>query len=374
MNKKLKTMSLIITAIILGLVIWVLLFINLSPQFGGSLSKQQQEFYAKSKNYKDGKFINQSNINLDMSISDIGKSLVKYINPPKGTQPEKTVQVQKIDSLNLTQHNEKTQLFWFGHSTFLIQINNVNILIDPMFGDVPAPHPLLGGNRFSKELPIEIEQLPNIDAVLISHDHYDHLDYESIQKLKHKVGMFYTPLGVGIHLEAWEIEKERIIELDWWEEIKFSSLAFKCTPAQHFSGRGLTDRANTLWCSWIIQSATENIFFSGDSGYGPHFKEIGEKYGPFDFAMLECGQYNEMWSEIHMFPEETVQAAIDLKAKKIMPIHWGAFKLAIHKWTDPIERISIKAKELNVNLFIPEIGASILLDTAIVKENKNWWR
>ena len=162
--------------------------------------------------------------------------------------------------------------------------------------------------------------------------------------------------------------------MDWWEEIKFSSLTFKCTPAQHFSGRGLTDRANTLWCSWIIQSATENIFFSGDSGYGPHFKEIGEKYGPFDFAMLECGQYNEMWSEIHMFPEETVQAAIDLKAKKIMPIHWGAFKLAIHKWTDPIERISIKAKELNVNLFIPEIGASIILDTAIVKENTNWWK
>ena len=374
MIKKLKTMSFIIIAIILGLVIGVYLFINFSPQFGGSISKAQQKIYAKSENNKAGKFINKSNINLDMSVSDIGKMLIKSLNPPKGTKPEKAIQVQKIDSLNLTQHNEKTQLFWFGHSTFLIQMNNVNILIDPMFGDVPAPHPLLGGNRFSKELPIEIEQLPNIDAVLISHDHYDHLDYESIQKLKHKVGIFYTPLGVGIHLEAWGIEKERIIELDWWEEIKFSSLAFKCTPAQHFSGRGLTDRANTLWCSWIIQSATENIFFSGDSGYGPHFKEIGEKYGPFDFAMLECGQYNEMWSEIHMFPEETVQAAIDLKAKKIMPIHWGAFKLAIHKWTDPIERISVKAKELNVNLFIPEIGASILLDTAIVKENTNWWK
>ena len=374
MNKRLKTMSLIIIATILGLVIVVYLFINFSPQFGGSISKDQQKIYAKSENNKAGKFINQSNINLDMSVSDIGKMLIKLLNPPKGTKPEKAIQVQKIDSLNLTQHNEKTQLFWFGHSTFLMQINKVNILIDPMFGDVPAPHPLLGGNRFSKELPIEIEQLPNIDAVLISHDHYDHLDYESIQKLKHKVGMFYTPLGVGIHLEAWGIEKERIIELDWWEEIKFSSLTFKCTPAQHFSGRGLTDRAKTLWCSWIIQSATENIFFSGDSGYGPHFKEIGEKYGPFDFAMLECGQYNEMWSEIHMFPEQTVQAAIDLKAKKIMPIHWGAFKLAIHKWTDPIERISIKAKELNVNLFIPEIGASIILDTTIVKENTNWWK
>ena len=373
MNKKLKTLSLIIIAIILALVIGVLLFINISPQFGGSLSKQQQEIYTKSKNYKDGKFINQGNINLDMSISDIGKSLVKYINPPKGTQPKETIQVQKIDSLNLAQHNGKTRLIWFGHSTFLVQINNTNILIDPMFGDVPAPHPSLGGNRFSKELPIEIEQLPNIDAVLISHDHYDHLDYESIQRLKSKVGMFYTPLGVGIHLEAWGIEKERIIELDWWEEIKYSNLTFKCTPAQHFSGRGLTDRANTLWCSWVIQSETENIFFSGDSGYGAHFKEIGEKYGPFDFAMLECGQYNEMWSEIHMFPEETVQAAIDIKAKQIMPIHWGAFKLAIHKWTDPVERIAMKAKELNVNLRIPEIGETILLDTAVINKNTNWW-
>jgi L-ascorbate metabolism protein UlaG (beta-lactamase superfamily) len=242
-----------------------------------------------------------------------------------------------------------------------------------MFGKVPAPHPTLGNNRFSKELPIEVEKLPLIDAVLISHDHYDHLDYGSIKKLKEKVKMFYTPLGVGAHLHEWGIEKERIVELDWWQETTFDSLIFRCTPAQHFSGRGLNDRANTLWSSWIIQSEHDNIFFSGDSGYGPHFKEIGDKYGPFDFAMMECGQYNELWPEIHMFPEETAQAGIDVQAKLIMPIHWGAFKLGMHPWTEPVERISKKADELGIEMIIPKIGEPIeFYNSSGIKST--WWQ
>ncbi len=188
-----------------------------------------------------------------------------------------------------------------------------------MFGNVPTPHPMLGGNSFSRALPIEIEKLSSIDAVLLSHDHYDHLDYGSVTKLKDKVKMFYAPLGVGVHLQEWGVEKERIVELDCWQEVTLD-LVFKCTPAQHFSGRGLI-RNGSLWSSWIINSGKENIFFSGDSGYGPHFKEIGDKYGPFDFAMMECGQYNEMRPDIHMFPEQTAQASLDIKAGRFMPIH-----------------------------------------------------
>jgi len=184
--------------------------------------------------------------------------------------------------------------------------------------------------------------------------------------------MFYTPLGVGVHLLKWGVTKEQIIELDWWQETTFEGLSFKCTPAQHFSGRGLSDRTKTLWSSWIIQSATENIFFSGDSGYADHFKEIGEKYGPFDFAMIECGQYNELWPDVHMFPEETAQAGLDIRAKTIMPIHWGAFKLAMHTWTDPVERVIKKAKELNVTIVIPKIGESIYIKEIDAK-NDPWW-
>ncbi|WP_211333205.1 MBL fold metallo-hydrolase [Maribacter vaceletii] len=359
-----------ITLIVIG--IGITLFVNLSPEFGGSPSKEQKEKFAASSNYKKGTFINLGDVKMNMNFSNFTKMLKLYFSPQPNTIPKKDITVQKIDSVAIVDYKEQTRLVWFGHSTFLLQMNTKNILIDPMFGKVPAPHPLLGNNRFSKELPIEIEKLPKIDAVILSHDHYDHLDYGSIQKLKGKVSHFYTPLGVGAHLQAWGIPKENITELDWWQENTLDDLKLVCTPAQHFSGRGLNDRGTTLWSSWVIQSSTENIFFSGDSGYGPHFKEIGTKYGPFDIGLLECGQYNKLWSEIHMMPEETAQAGIDIKAKTIMPIHWGAFKLAMHSWTDPVERILNKANELKINTIVPQIGEPIYL-----KENpKNslWWK
>lgn len=364
-------MGLYIIGLLILASIGIILFVNLSPEFGGKSSKEQKESYKESNNYKEGKFVNIRAINMDMSLKDMGKAMTGMMRKTPNTTPNKPIPVEKIDAASFESPQDSTQLYWFGHSTFLIQIGNKNILIDPMFGDVPAPHPMLGTKRFSKELPIEIAQLPNIDAVLLSHDHYDHLDYASIQKLKGKVDKFYTPLGLSAHLVKWGIEKDKILELDWWQETNFQDLIFKCTPAQHFSGRKFS-RNETLWCSWVIQSATDNLFFSGDSGYGPHFKEIGEKHGPFDFAMLECGQYNELWPDVHMFPEQTVQAGIDLRAKQFMPIHWGAFKIAMHTWTDPIERVSKKANELNITLVTPKIGEPInLRETEL--PNSQWW-
>jgi len=373
-KKKIIRVSYIILSLITLLIITVVLFINLSPQFGGLASKQQQELFSKSKHYKDGKFLNNGGVKIEMSLKDSFKAMWILFKSNSKAEPNKNIAVQKVDSISIANYNSKTRFIWFGHSTFLLQTKGKNLLIDPMFGDVPAPNPLLGNKRFSNELPIEIEKLPSIDAVLITHDHYDHLDYESIQKLKDKVKLFFTPLGIGIHLLKWGVEKERIIELDWWEEIKFDDLTIRCTPAQHFSGRGISDREKTLWCSWIIQSDDENLFFSGDSGYASHFKEIGEQYGPFDFAFMECGQYNNLWPLVHMFPEETAQAGLDIKAKKMMPIHWGAFKLASHSWTEPVERISKKAKELNVDLVIPKIGEIIEIGLNDSEEIYPWWR
>ncbi|WP_299780959.1 MBL fold metallo-hydrolase [uncultured Formosa sp.] len=360
----------------LGLLILVLgtfLFLNMSPEFGGKQTAEREKKFALTKHYVDGKFINNGNIDLKMGVKDFGKSLVQYFNAPKGTAPSHPIQVEIIIPSDLQNYTGKTRLFWFGHSAFLLQINSKNILIDPMFGDVPAPHPMLGTKRFSDRLPITIEDLPTIDAVIISHDHYDHLDYGSITKLKEKVNAFYTPLGVGAHLESWGVSKDIIHELDWWEAIAFQDLKFVCTPAQHFSGRGLSDKGKTLWSSWIINSEKDHIFFSGDSGYGSHFKEIGEKYGPFDFAMIECGQYNTLWHEIHMYPEETVQAAIDIKAKQMMPIHWGAFKLAMHEWTEPVERLVQAAKKQHLELVTPRIGAPIIIENTS-KTSMQWWK
>lgn len=349
----------------------------MSPEFGGKHEPSDKSRYEQSGNYKDGKFVNLTPTSMDMGFVDMMKTLKDFVVGVPNSQPYFELPIEKVDSLALTQNTAKTQLIWFGHSAFLLQLDGLNILIDPMFGSVPAPHPWLGKKRYSKELPIEIEKLPTIDLIIFSHDHYDHLDYGSIQKLKGKTKKFYVPLGVGIHLKKWGVAPESIQELNWWDEIKHENLVLAFTPARHFSGRGLTNRFSTLWGSWVIKGTKDNIYFSGDSGYGSHFKEIGEKYGPFDFAMMECGQYNEKWSQIHMMPEETAQAAIDVNTKVMMPIHWGAFTLALHSWTDPVERVTKKATELGMPTLVPIIGSSIQLDSLLAEraneKRMKWW-
>lgn len=367
-------MLVIILSLIGFLVIAYLLFVNFYPSFGGDVSKEQQKEYAKSLNYNGKKFVNKNDVPKDLSFGETVNLAYKFFTTkvPSG-RPDNDIKVEKLDSVNVADFKNDTRLVWYGHSAFLVQIEGKNILIDPMFGAVAAPHPLLGGNRFNKEMPLEIEKLPNIDAVLISHDHYDHLDYESITKLKDKVDMFYTPLGVGVHLKEWGVESDRIVELDWWQEVNYKDLLFACTPAQHFSGRKLGSEQSTLWSSWVLTSTNDKLFFSGDSGYGSHFKEIGDKYGPFDFAMMECGQYNAMWPDIHMFPEETAQAGVDVKAKVIMPIHWGGFKLALHSWIDPIERVVKKGAELNIPIATPKIG-EVINPKDSLQVYDVWWK
>ena len=345
-------------------------FVNVSPQFGAEAKEQSLERIRKSSNFLNGEFKNS-----EKTLQNTGfkwSTIPKFFNDGNNKIPSKELPIEKLTKSYFENEPKQPRITWFGHSAAFVEMEGLNIFIDPMLGDVPAPSPFLGSKRFQKELPIAIDSLPKIDVVLISHDHYDHLDYGSIVKLKDKVGNFYVPLGIKAHLVSWGISEEKITEFDWWENINYKGIEFVSTPARHFSGRGITNRNSTLWCSWVLKSDNSNIFFSGDSGYGKHFKEIGEKYGPFDFAMVECGQYNEQWSQIHMTPEETIQASIDVQSNLIMPIHWGAFTLALHSWTDPVERILIAAEKLNLNVVTPIIGEPIFVDNLELYKTK-WW-
>ena len=351
-----------------------LLFVNLSPQFGGSPTEEQTESYSKTGHYKEGVFVNELETNMDMDFSAMYETMLEFIKGGENLQPKEDLPVKKIEAQWIEQNkNQLTKLTWFGHSAFLLQLDGKKILIDPMLGESPAPHPMIGVKRYNKEIPIEIKNLPFIDFVIISHDHYDHLDYESVMKLKGKVGKFYMPLGVGTHFKSWGFDENQILELDWWDETMEDNIKLVCTPSRHFSGRGLTDRSATLWSSWVILSEKKKIYFSGDGGFGPHFKEIGDKYGPFDVGLMECGQYNKNWAQIHMMPEQTVQATIDVGAQWLVPVHWGAFTLSLHDWTDPIERVSAEAKRKNVNISTPAIGETIVLEHSLFP-NSVWWK
>ena len=358
--------------LVAGLFFLYLVVISFIPSFGGDLIPAQKIDFKQYKNFKKGKFINKKGVPEPLTLTKFFDLGYKFLTTKvRNGTPSSPVEIVKIDPSTLA-HFEGTRLFWLGHSTFFVQHKGINILIDPMFGKVPAPIEFLGGKRFHSELPILPEELPSIDYVIYSHDHYDHLDYGSVIKLKDKVTYFITPLGLGNHLKHWGVEKNKIIEMNWWETKRFEELNFVCTPAQHFSGRKFSNSQETLWSSWVIKSDSLSLFFSGDSGYDSHFKEIGEKYGPFDLSLLECGQYNKMWPDVHMFPQETVQAGIDLSSKKIVPIHWGAFKLALHAWNEPAIIASREAREKKIPIEIPKIGQSFTIDS-IPKNQEKWY-
>ena len=369
-----KRLMIVFLSVIGVLIIATLLFINFYPSFGAKISKEKQLAYQSSQQFKDGKFNNIQPVPKSLSFSEtLSLAYTFFITKVANGRPASDLTPTRIDSTAIAGYKGEARLFWFGHSAFLLQIEGKTILIDPMLGKVASPHPLLGGDRFNKNFPLPIDQFPQIDAVIYSHDHYDHLDYYSVQHLKNKVKHFYVPLGVGEHLKAWGVPAQNITELDWWQSANLDQIHLVCTPAQHFSGRNINNSQSTLWASWVIETDTEKIYFSGDSGYASHFKEIGEKYGPFDLALMECGQYNEMWADIHMMPEETAQAGVDVKAKKVMPIHWAGFKLALHSWKDPIQRVQVKAKELNLPLITPTLGQEVLVNNDSLSVYNNWW-
>ncbi|WHY31726.1 MBL fold metallo-hydrolase [Bacillus wiedmannii] len=315
------------------------------------------------------KYTNQIHTDMSVKPKDIIGLMTDYFKMKSKLRPIKDLPIV----LSNKDNESLESVTWFGHSASLLKIEGKKLLLDPMFGDASSPFPVFNSKRYSGVFSLEREDLQEIDAIIISHNHYDHLNYKSIMQLKDRAKHFYVPTGVAQYLIKWGVSPSKISEHNWWDEITFDNIKLVCAPARHFSGRSMTDRDCSLWCSWLILGQETKVFFSGDSGYAPHFKEIGNKYGPFDLTLMECGQYDPRWSAIHMLPEETVQAHIDVKGDLLLPIHWGAFTLALHEWSDPIERVTKEANRLGVHITTPQIGETITLKSTDYPSS-NWWR
>jgi len=347
-------------------------FIRYAPQFGGKPNGDSLRRVKASPNFQDGHFINLMTTPMQSSEGAMTEAAKEYFKGGQERVPKTPPPVVKVGRKIFKDKNDAMQVTWLGHSSVLIQIDGKSFLTDPMFGRRASPIPLLGPKRFNAELSLPPKDIPALDAILISHDHYDHLDYGTIKKLHPKTGCFLVPLGVGGHLRRWGVRKDKIVELDWQQEIDFGGVTLAAVPSRHFSGRSIRDRNRTLWCSWVILGENHKIYFGGDSGYGPHFKQIGEKYGPFDLTLLENGAYSRYWPFVHMMPEQTAQAHLDLKGKVLLPIHWAQFNLSLHPWTDPIERLLKKAEQESILVTTPGIGESFTLKSQTPRTK--WWR
>ncbi len=307
---------------------------------------------------------------LDMSVTEYASTTWDFLFRGNDRTPKTKLPSKPADLAHLKNRDEgQLNVTWLGHSSLMINMDGYVILTDPVFERRVS---MVGPARFHGDVPVNKHELPQIDVVIVSHDHYDHLSKPSVQFLSDRAEKFIVPIGVGARIHDCGVPQEKIVELNWWEEHRVQQdLSVVATPAQHFSGRGLTDRNKTLWASWVIESPFHRIFFSGDSGYFDGFRQIGEAYGPFDMTFIECGAYDKSWAQIHMFPEQTVQAHLDLRGNLLHPIHWGTFNLALHPWYDPMVRLSAAADSKNVKIATPMAGDTTVFGKTI--PTARWW-
>lgn len=353
---------------ILGAVILIICaFILLYPSFGKKPSKaMRQEYSLRTENYYyDGKkFFYPEEWSIDSGLDNITVS-------DKAAKPVDNLPVYSPD-FSLA-NDDNVCVTWFGHSSLLLQMHGLNILIDPVFSDYASPVQFAGPKRFTKP-SVTVDELPEIDVLILSHDHYDHLDMDAVKRLDSKVKEFIVPLGVENHLKKWGIDDNRISEFAWWESKKLSGgIEITCTPSRHFSGRKIVDSNMTSWCSWVIQDDKLSIFDSCDSAYGGHYEEIQKRFGSFDLVFMECGQYNSKWHYSHMYPEEGAIASETVNAKCVMPVHWGAFVLSNHGWDDSPERFTVEAKKRGLNVVTPHLSETFVLGTDSDYKDR-WWR
>jgi L-ascorbate metabolism protein UlaG (beta-lactamase superfamily) len=340
---------------------------NLAAQIGGKSTGARRARVEASPQFADGKFRNNVPTGSSLSLASIPKVAVAVFTGTAARRPHRAIPLvsapsETADGLHVT---------WFGHSTALIEIEGRRVLLDPVWSDRCSPSQLAGPRRLHQP-PVPLHELPRIDAVVISHDHYDHLDMATVQHLAGlHPAVFVVPLGVGAHLERWGVPAARIAELDWNERAEVAGLELIATPARHFSGRGLS-RDETLWASWVIKGPSRRVFYSGDTGYFPGFAAIGAEHGPFDVTLVQVGAYGDEWPDIHMVPEDGVATHLDVRGGLMIPVHWATFDLAAHQWSEPAERTWREAKARDVRLAIPRPGERIDVDNP--PEIDAWWQ
>lgn len=358
--------SIALTLALIALAFWI--YSNNAPQFGAKVDGEARGFTTLSNYGEKDKnhFINTYQTPDASNPPKLFRTLWNVLARSDETYPDERLATNPLDIPTATQSD--FAVTWLSHSSVLLRQGSRTLLIDPVFSDHASPFSWLV-ERFPGSLPKGVFDLPKVDAVLISHDHYDHLDYDTIKRIDSKVGHYIVPLGVGEHLVKWGVAPDRITELNWWQSTDFEGLDITLTPAFHSSGRTMEGSKSTLWGGYAVRSSTQNAFFSGDSAYTPHFKEIGDRLGPFDLAMIECGQYNTAYPTYHMVPERTYQAAQDVKAAKLLPIHWGGFALSSHGWAEPV--IKLLEVKGSTEVLTPQIGKTFDLSEPLPKSQ--WW-
>jgi L-ascorbate metabolism protein UlaG (beta-lactamase superfamily) len=356
-----------IVSVGLVLVAGATLFMQQS-MFGKSASGDRLSRIHQSPNFRNGQFKNLSFT--PVFAEDVGGfTMFKNVlfGKSKRNKPSDCLPSQKTDLFTLDPG--ENVLVWFGHSSYFIQVDGKKILVDPVLSGSASPFSFMVSSFAGSDI-YKADEIPEIDYLFITHDHWDHLDYRTVLKLK--VRQVFTGLGTGAHLEHWGFDPDKITELDWNEKaIPDSGFVVTYTPGRHFSGRNYK-RNQSVWGSFVLKTPSKKLFIGGDSGFDTHFAKIGNEHGPFDLALLECGQYNKAWKYIHMQPEETVQAATDLKAKMLMPVHWAKFALALHSWDEPIDRITREANRLKMPVIHPMIGETVNLNE--FAPSHEWWK
>jgi len=342
------------------------------PQFGAAMSGARLERAKANPQYRDGRFVNLQ----PETPTGFGAMLDYMVRQFSGDEvrvPPAPLPVLAVDKAALAAAPPASGLraFWIGHASVYVEVDGLRLLLDPVFAERVSPI-AIGPKRFHPP-PIALADLPKIDAVLISHDHYDHLDMETVQHLATQGTRFFVPLGIGAHLERWGVPLAQIEEMEWWQKKMLGGVEFVCTPTRHYSGRSLGDRSATLWSSWSVLGPRHRFFYSGDTGYGTHFQDIGERLGPFDLAFVKIGAYGPgpSWIDIHMPPEQSVQAHRDVRAKRMFPVHWSTFNLAYHDWDEPIRRTVAEARRGGAEVVTPRLGEWVDADQAFA--STPWW-
>ena len=324
----------------------------------------------RAVNYYMGRFTNAEPTNVMKPGTTLNTVFQYLFGGNKERTPSRALPVVPLAEFSKERLPHGVRFAWLGHSSVFLELDGKRMLFDPVFSERASFLSWMGPKRF-QPAPLRAGDLPQLDAVLVSHNHYDHMDKETIIQLADKSNSFHVPLGLSPVLENWGIPKSKIHEYAWWDELETMGITIAATPARHFSGRGLFDRNKTLWCSWVVSAGGRTIFFSGDTGITAQFREIGKKYGPFDVTFVKMAAYNENWPDIHLNPEQAVDAHRDLGGMALVPIHWGTFDLALHSWHEPIERLVKAAERESVRTIMPKMGELIDPDHYV---NGYWWR